>query len=172
MISTGITKLAIGMNQPPIDHPGPRRGFDRPSASLFLAARHIQMMKTTAVASVKKPKRSDGGAGQVVGVLSALYQVETEPAVLEVVDDLQPVRDRTDREQRQHGVEQNSTVSAVGEPAKGTPRAVPAAMGHRKGRPTGGPEVRTGGAGGPTRGGAAVPSGGGGREAVARRRGE
>ena len=49
MISTGITRLANGMNQLPIDHPGPKRGLRRPSASLFLAARNIQTMKSTTI---------------------------------------------------------------------------------------------------------------------------
>ena len=49
MISTGITRLANGMNQLPMDHPGPKRGLRRPSASLFLAARNIQTMKSTTI---------------------------------------------------------------------------------------------------------------------------
>ena len=51
MISTGITRLANGMNQLPIDHPGPKRALRRPSASLFFAARNIQMMNSTTITS-------------------------------------------------------------------------------------------------------------------------
>jgi hypothetical protein len=51
MINSGITKLAIGMNHAPIDHPGEKRGLVRPRASLFLAARNIQMMNSTTIAN-------------------------------------------------------------------------------------------------------------------------
>ncbi len=51
MIRTGITRLARGMNQPPIDHPGPKRAPGRSSASLFFAARNSQMMNSTTITS-------------------------------------------------------------------------------------------------------------------------
>src|SRR5262249_7181622 len=57
MMMNGITRLAMGMNQPPIAHPGPSLGFIGPSASLFFAARYSQMTSSTKMASATSPDR-------------------------------------------------------------------------------------------------------------------
>ena len=61
MIRTGITRLANGMNQPPMLHPEVKRGRMRPSSSLFFALRHCHMMKTIAVATNSARKTSSCG---------------------------------------------------------------------------------------------------------------
>ena len=50
-----MTRLASGMNQEPIDQPGPKRAPVRPSASLFFADRNIQMMNSTTMTSCVMP---------------------------------------------------------------------------------------------------------------------
>ena len=60
MISTGITRLANGMNQRADRPPGTEAGrLRRPSASLFLAARNIQMMKSTTIATWTSTNSAD-----------------------------------------------------------------------------------------------------------------
>src|SRR5215213_2674351 len=48
-ISTGMTRLARGINHPAIAHPGFSLGYTRPRASLFFAARNVQMMISTRI---------------------------------------------------------------------------------------------------------------------------
>ena len=55
MIITGITRLANGMNHDPIDQPGVKRAPWRSRASLFFAARNIQMMNSTTIRSWVSP---------------------------------------------------------------------------------------------------------------------
>ncbi len=80
MMMNGITKFASGMNQPPIAQPGPSRGFCRPSASLFFAARYSQMISSTKMARATRPDSRIIAAASALASFTAFVS-KTSPRV-------------------------------------------------------------------------------------------
>src|SRR6266516_2107211 len=82
MMMNGITKFANGMNHPPIAQPGPSRGFCRPSASLFFAARYSQMIRSTKIAIATMPDRMIIAAASPLASLTAFVSKTSPPVSL------------------------------------------------------------------------------------------